>query len=176
MKKDRGDAAFGEFLKKFRVYDISDQDGIAGWMRENFPGMFYILSKAPADRDRREAVFRGMFLTGDESLTSREWIEQNIRSTGPLGALYPVKTWSAPNPFGCMKEGDTPSWFFFLPRGGNDPSDPTKPGWGGQYRREPDGWWRDPPAEAGSDPRATVSRWRPDFQRDFARRMKWSAE
>ena len=26
---------------------------------------------------------------------------------------------------------------------------------------------------AGVDPRETVSRWRPDFQRDFARRMAW---
>jgi hypothetical protein len=33
-----------------------------------------------------------MYLTGDESLTSSEWIEQHIRSKGPLGALYPTKT------------------------------------------------------------------------------------
>lgn len=176
VKKDRGAAAFGEFVKKFHVYDIGDQDGITGWIRGEFPGMFYILAQAPAGRDRRDAVYRGMYLTGDESLTSREWIGQNICSTGALGALYPVKTWTAPNPFGCMKEGDTPSWFFFLPCGGNDPSDPSKPGWGGQFRRDPDGWWRDAPAETGADPRTAVSRWRPDFQRDFARRMRWSAE
>jgi hypothetical protein len=72
-----------------------------------------------------------------------------------------------------MKEGDTPSWFFFLPLGGNDPADPAKPGWGGQFVRERDGWFRDPPAGAGMDPRESVSRWRPDFQRDFATRMRW---
>ena len=114
-----------------------------------------------------------MYLTGDESLTSRDWIEQNIRSKGPLGALYPTKTYTAPNPHGCMKEGDTPSWFFFLPLGGNDPADPSKPGWGGQFQREADGWYRDLPAKEGFDPRSTVSRWRPDFQRDFAKRMAW---
>jgi hypothetical protein len=173
VKHDRGDEGFASFAKKFRVYDIADQDGIADWMRGEFPGMYYILNKAPAGRDRREAVFRGMYLTGDPSLTSREWVEKNVRSTGPLGALYPVKTWTAPNPHACLKEGDTPSWFFFLPLGGNDPDDPSKPGWGGQFQREPDGWWRDPPATDGFEPRTAVSRWRPDFQRDFARRMSW---
>ncbi len=173
VKHDRGPQGLAEFVRKFRVYDINDQDGIADWMRGEFPGMFYILAKAPPGRDKREGTYRGIYLTGDESLTSREWIEKNVRSRGPLGALYPMRTWTAPNPHGCMKEGDTPSWFFFLPHGGNDPNDPSKPGWGGQYRREPDGWFRDLPRTEQFDPRTTVSRWRPDFQADFARRMSW---
>jgi hypothetical protein len=173
VKQDRGTGGFATFVRKFRVYDIADQDGIADWMRAEFPGMFYILAKAPAGRDRRDAVFRGMYLTGDESLTSRTWIDEHVRSRGPLGALYPTKTWTAPNPQGAIKEGDTPSWFFFLPLGGNDPADPSKPGWGGQFVRESDGWFRDQPAEAGKDPRESVSRWRPDFQQDFAKRMAW---
>lgn len=175
-KQDRGVEKFGEFVRKFRVYDIADQDGIAEWIRGEFPGMFYILNKAPQGKDRRAAVFRGMYLTGDGELTSRAWIDENVRSRGPLGALYPTKTWTAPNPHGCMKEGDTPSWFFFLPRGGNDPRDPSKPGWGGQFVREADGWWRDVPAKEGFDPRETVSRWRPAFQADFAQRMAWCVE
>lgn len=176
VKQDRGVEKFGEFVRKFRVYDIADQDGIAEWIRGEFPGMFYILNKAPQGKDRRAAVFRGMYLTGDVELTSRAWIDENVRSRGPLGALYPTKTWTAPNPHGCMKEGDTPSWFFFLPRGGNNPRDPSKPGWGGQFVRETDGWWRDVPAKEGFDPRETVSRWRPAFQADFAQRMAWCVE
>ncbi|OPZ10936.1 MAG: hypothetical protein BWZ10_02276 [candidate division BRC1 bacterium ADurb.BinA364] len=172
-KNERGEAGFREFARKFRVFDIADQDGIADWMRKQFPGMQYILSKAPAGRDKREGVFRGMYLTGDESLTSREWVERNVVQSGPLGALYPMKTWTAPNEHACLKEGDTPSWFFFLPLGGNDPDDPTQPGWGGQYQRQPDGWFGDPPAAADFDPRESVSQWRPEFQRDFARRMAW---
>ena len=174
VKHDRGATGFREFTKKFRVFDIGDQDGIADWMRAEFPGMHYILAKAPPGRDKRESTYRGMYLTGDESLTSREWVERNVTGMGPLGALYPMKTWTAPNKHGCLKEGDTPSWFFFLPLGGNDPADPTRPGWGGQYQRQPDGWYGDLPAQSGVDPRHTVSRWRPDFQRDFARRMAWS--
>jgi hypothetical protein len=173
VRRERGAAGLAQFVRKFRVYDINDQDGIADWMRREFPGMFYLLAQAPAGRDKREGTYRGMYLTGDESLTSGEWIEKHVRRTGPLGALYPTKTWTAPNPHGCLKEGDTPSWFFFLPLGGNDPSDPSKPGWGGQFQREADGWWRDLPRTDTFDPRTTVSRWRPVFQADFARRMAW---
>jgi hypothetical protein len=173
VKTDRGARGLAEFVKKVRVYDISDQDGIAAWMRTEFPGMHYILAQAQPGRDKREGLYRGMYLGGDESLTSPAWIEANVRSRGPLGALYPMKTWTAPNPHACLKEGDTPAWFFFLPRGGNDPADPTKPGWGGQFVREADGWWRDVPAKSGFDPRTTVNQWRPEYQRDFAERMKW---
>ena len=126
-----------------------------------------------ARRDKREGTYRGMYLTGDESLTSREWIKRHVHSAGPLGELYPTKTSTAPNSHGCMKEGDTPSWFFFLPLGGNDPRDPSQPGWGGRYERQADGWYRDVSRQPGVDPRESVSRWRADFQADFARRLKW---
>lgn len=175
VQADRGAGGLAEFIKRFRVYDIADQDGIAEWMWSAFPDMFYILSKAAKGRDKREAVFRGMYLTGDEALTSREWIDRHVRSSGPLGALYPIKTWTAPNQHGCLKEGDTPSWFFFLPCGGNDPADPTRPGWGGQYRKSPEGCYRDD-RSTDKDPRESVSRWRPAFQQDFARRMSWCRE
>jgi hypothetical protein len=176
VKQERGDAGFRDFARKLRVFDVNDQDGIADWMRQKFPGMFYVLSKAPPGRDKRQGTYRGMYLTGDESLTSRAWVESNVRSRGPLGALYPLETWTAPNEHGCLKEGDTPSWLFFLPQGGNDPDDPTRPGWGGQYQRQPDGWYRDLPAAGAFDPRTTVSRWRSAFQADFARRMAWCVE
>jgi hypothetical protein len=173
VRADRGPEGLEAVVARFRVYDINDQDGLADWMRETFPGMRYLLAKAPEGQDKRRGTYRGMYLTGDESLTSREWIETHVRSTGPLGALYPTKTWTAPNPHSCMKEGDTPSWFFFLRAGGNDPDDPTQPGWGGRFRVEPDGWYRDLPITDDFDPRTTVSDHRPAFQADFARRMAW---
>ncbi|MDZ4290166.1 MAG: DUF1593 domain-containing protein [Prosthecobacter sp.] len=167
---------FAPWVKRFRVYDINDQDGIASWMRAEFPGMFYILAQAAPGRDKREGIYRGMYLGGDESLTSRAWFDKHVLNHGPLGALYPVKTWTAPNPHSLMKEGDTPSWFFFLPLGGNNPADPARPGWGGQFQREPDGWYRDFRPADGSDPRQAVNRWRPAFQADFAKRMSWCVE
>ena len=52
VKHDRGTAGLAAFARKFRVYDIGDQDGVADWMRGEFPGAVYILAKAPAGRDR----------------------------------------------------------------------------------------------------------------------------
>ena len=172
VRKERGTDGLSEFISRLHVYDIADQDGIADWLRNEFPGMFYILNKAPAGADKRRAVFRGMYLGGDESLTSRDWITEHVIATGPLGALYPMKTWTAPNPHACMKEGDTPSWFFYLPLGGNNPGDPSQPGWGGKFEKGEGGWWHDPHGEP-TDPRTEVSRWRPQFQKDFAKRMLW---
>jgi hypothetical protein len=173
VKHDRGETGYWTFVQRLRVFDINDQDRIADWMRSEFPGLTYILGKAASGHDKREGIYRGMYLGGDEALTSQEWIDTNVRTKGPLGALYPVKTSNDPNPHGCMKEGDTPSWFFFLPAGGNDPTDPAKRGWGGQYQKADDGWFHDLPAPAGTDPREPVYRWRPIFQADFARRMAW---
>lgn len=173
VKTERGNKGLAHFAARFRVYDISDQDRIADWMCSEFPGLHYILSRPAAGADRREATFRGMYLGGDEALTSLVWIDANIRSKGSLGALYPVQTLTAPNPHGCLKEGDTPSWFFFLPAGGNDPHDPAKLGWGGQFQKSADGWYTDPPATKANPPRESVNRWRPAFQADFAKRMSW---
>ena len=173
VKQDRGPEGLQTFVQRLRVYDINDQDDIADWMRTEFPGMHYILATKPPGRDKRDGTYRGMYLTGDESMTSRAWIDKHVRNKGPLGELYPVDTWTAPNHHGCLKEGDTPSWFYFLPAGGNSPTDPAQAGWGGQFEKQPDGWYRDLPFREGFDPRSTVSRWRPDFQQDFAQRMSW---
>lgn len=171
VKELRGDKGIVRFAACCRIYDIDDQDKIASWIRGEFPGLFYILAKSHEGQDRRKGVYRGIYLTGDESLTGKDWITKNIVASGPLGAAYPMKTWTAPSLQSCMKEGDTPSWFFFLPAGGNDPSDPTKPGWGGRFEKEPDGWFRD--VKSNDDARLEVSRWRPAFQADFAKRMAW---
>ncbi len=71
---------------------------------QQFPDQFYILSKAAEKHDMREGAYRGMYLGGDESLTSADWVDAHVRKEhGPLGALYPTKTWTAPNPNGCLK-------------------------------------------------------------------------
>lgn len=170
VKHDRTAKQFQEFLRRLRVYEIGDQDHLNAWLHAEAPGLYMIDSMAPAGQDQRESAFRGMYLGGDESLTSDQWLVKNGFNVSPLGRLYPRKAWTAPNPYGAMKEGDTPSWFFFLPKGHNDPNDPSKPGWGGQYRKMKDGWWHDLP----DHPRSTVYRWRPEFQADFARRMRWT--
>ncbi|MGE3316035.1 MAG: nucleoside hydrolase-like domain-containing protein [Planctomycetaceae bacterium] len=182
VRQDRGDDGLRKFLAQLRVFDIDDQDRLQPWIFENFPSLFYVLSKSAPKRDKREGAYRGMYLGGDESTTSREWLNQHVRRDhGPLGALYPARTWTDPNPHGALKEGDTPSWFFFRPIGLNDPAHPEWGGLGGRFRNEKNGLWRDVadkmPTEDGKqqklDPRASVWRWRTYFQNDFQARLDW---
>jgi hypothetical protein len=117
-----------------------------------------------------------MYLGGDESLASRDWMEKNIRQDhGPLGALYPPRTWTAPNPHSAIKEGDTPSWFYFLANGLNDPDHPEWGGWGGRFLPMRDRLYTNAhdTVNGMSDARATVSRWRPAFQAEFQARLDW---
>jgi len=179
VRQDRGDAGLRALTARLRIYDVADQDGIAERIISEFPGLFYILGNAPAGRDKRLGVFRGMYLGGDESLTSAAWVTKNIKENhGPLGALYPMKTWTQPNPHGTLKEGDTPSWFYFLPNGAGDPTHPEWGGWGGRFVREHDTVFRDAidTVDGKTEARASVWRWRPAFQSDFAARMNWCVQ
>jgi hypothetical protein len=176
VRQDRSIDALKKFIAKIRVHDINDQDHIAEWIWEEFPGLFYVLSSAAKGKDKREGAYRGMYLGGDESLVSREWMETNIRQNhGPLGALYPTRTWTAPNPYSAIKEGDTPSWFYFLPHGLNDPDHPEWGGWGGRFERDRDRIYTNTvdAVNGATDARATVWRWRPAFQADFQARLDW---
>lgn len=176
VRQERGSNGLAAFARKLRIHDIADQDGIVEWMWREFPGLFYVLNKSPQGRDRREAAFRGLYLGGDLSLVSREWMETNIRQHhGPLGALYPPRTWTAPNPHSAIKEGDTPSWLFFLPDGLCDPAHPEWGGWGGRFTNTHARIYRDAHDTVGdiTDARATTWRWREHFQNDFAARLDW---
>lgn len=176
VREDRGAAGLHVFQSRIRVFDIDDQDRIRDWFQAEFPDVFYVLSKAPPGADKRDGAYRGMYLGGDQSLTSREWVDAHVRlGHGPLGALYPTRTWTAPNPHSTLKEGDTPSWFFFLPNGLSEPTHPEWGGWGGRYVHSQAGLFRDgrDTVGAATEARATVWRWRTAFQADFAARMDW---
>jgi hypothetical protein len=176
VREERGAEGLKKFIAKLRVHDIDDQDKMVEWIWEQFPGMFYVLSKAAKGRDKREGAYRGMYLGGDESLASREWMEKNIRQAhGPLGALYPAHTWTAPNPHSAIKEGDTPSWFYFLPHGLNDPDHPEWGGWGGRFLPMRDRLYTNAHDTVNNvtEARATVWRWRPAFQAGFQARLDW---
>lgn len=188
VRKDRSPAEAARFISRLRVHSIGHQDDTGPWILENFPDLFFVLSSvneadvlghARPRTDSRASVYRGMYLGGDESLTSRAWVDGNVRlGHGPLGALYPDKTWTAPNPHGVLKEGDTPSWFYFLPNGLGDAEHPEWGGWGGRFRHVRGRYYNDAKDRVGDveDGRATVWRWRPAFQNDFAARMDWCVE
>jgi hypothetical protein len=176
VKNTRSDKAYQKFLSKIRVYEINDQDKIFDQLYGEHKVPFYIQAKAPNGVDKREGTYRGVYLGGDESLTSMAWLKENVlENHGPLGKLYPTKTWTAPNPHGVMKEGDTPSWFYFLENGLNIPEQPELGGWGGRFLKNEAGVYRDATDsfEGKTEARAAVYRWRADFQNDWAARMDW---
>jgi len=176
VKHSRSKTAYEAFISKLRVYDINDQDGLYDYIMEEFPALFYILAKAPEGVDKREGAYRGMYLGGDQDLTSRGWIDTHIRNNhGPLGKLYPPKTWTAPNPNGALKEGDTPSWFYFINNGFQDAEQPGWGGWGGRFREVTGNFYRDDKdfADTVINARSTVSRWRTAYQNEFEARMDW---
>jgi len=176
VKHSRSAAEYAHFSERLRVYDINDQDGLYDYILEEFPNLFYILASAGEGEDKREGAYRGMYLGGNEELTSRDWIDDNVRNNhGPLGALYPPETWTEPNSNGALKEGDTPSWFYFMMNGLQGPEQPGWGGWGGRFKPVTGNFYRDDEdfADTVIDARSTVSRWRPDFQNDFQARMDW---
>jgi hypothetical protein len=183
VRQERSRTELEAFLAKLRVYAIGHQDDTGPWITTQFPELFYLLSLAPGGRDKRDSAYRGMYLGGDELLTSPAWVEAHVRTGhGPLGELYPNKTWRAPNPHATLKEGDTPAWFYFLPTGLSDPEQPTWGGWGGRFTPTGGRHFGDaidtvtePATSRGdaSSARATVWRWRAAFQAEFAARMDW---
>ena len=168
------------FVAKLRVHAIGDQDSTGVWIKANFPDLFYIT--------RRYGI-RGMYRGGDESLVSSAWVRANVLGHGALGDLYPDyhggDIWGRVH---GIKEGDTPSFLGLIPNGLGDPSiegwQPNWGGWGGRFQKSDASGlrWEDatdkwPGMERDRDPRmATVYRWRPAWQADFAARLDWCAQ
>ncbi|KAK1700195.1 hypothetical protein BDP55DRAFT_625799 [Colletotrichum godetiae] len=171
------------FVAKLRIYTISDQDNAGSWVRRNWPQLFYIAS---VHHFNRYAVAAWGGISGEEyynfpsfsnqEVISPDWIKQNIRSVGPLGAKYPDTDF--------IVEGDTPSLLYLIPNGLSDPEYPEWGSWGGRYGPVTygEGHYADTvDVLKGASGRtimssqATVWRWREAFQNDFAARIKWSA-
>ena len=73
VQQTRSEDELREFLSKLRVYDVLGQDDAGTWIAKNFPDLLYI---------RATGVYGWA--------PSDEWIDENVQSHGPLGAVYPV--------------------------------------------------------------------------------------
>ncbi|MFG6416166.1 nucleoside hydrolase-like domain-containing protein [Roseateles sp. DC23W] len=194
VRATRSPEALAAFVAKLRVYAISDQDDSGPWLRQNFPGLFYIVSPGYAPGGAYHHAtwsgisgdnFHGRFAGADFSVVTNEWLERNIHRKGPLGAEYP--RWE------FLMEGDTPSFMNLIDNGLATPERPDWGGWGGRYelytprlqrwhfQAETRPIWSDAQDEVlGTDGRwhttnhATIWRWRQAFQNDFAARMDWT--
>jgi hypothetical protein len=203
IKNTKTEAEAEKLYAKLRVYAISDQDDSGIWIRNNFPGLFYIVS--PGD-DYGSATWSAInsYIHGiNNEKISNSWLKENIQQGhGPLGAAYPDVAWGT--------EGDTPSWLSLIPNGLNEPEHQDWGGWGGRYelyrpdfslqkkgssgvpaQAENRPIWTNAadtytpymPSEYGraikkdtntfSGDKVTLWRWRDDFQHDFAARMDW---
>jgi hypothetical protein len=194
VEKNRSHQALQEFIRKLRVYTISDQDDSGPWMRQEFPELFYIVTPSNAFgvplgvEDFIPATWRGISSQGfyegsgvDSTKVLEPWLDANIRSKGPLGAVYPPTEFSM--------EGDTPSWFSLVNNGLNSYRNPGWGGWGGRYEwriyyGESRPIWTQGIASSDtvtgmggklySSDFATIWRWRDAFQNDFSARMDWT--
>ncbi len=198
VRATRSPEQLAAFIAKLRVSSISDQDDAGPWIRREFPALFYIVQpSAPNSGEYLYATWTGIsgdayYRNGDgadSSLVTNEWLDQNIRSQGSFGKLYPK--------FLFIMEGDTPSWLNLIPNGLASWQRPDFGGWGGryiyrqQYAKSHPIWTQggdefgrttSQDSVVGIDGRehlsdqATIWRWRQAYQNDFAARMAWTVE
>jgi len=194
VSHNRNKAELAAFISRMRVYDIAGQDDCGGWICHNFPSIFWLRSV-----DMFQAISVRIarpfppYVTGPNLETfTTDWVAENVRNHGPLGALYPERKWKY--------EGDTPAYLHLLPIGLNDPEKFTHGGWGGRFNlarttnpptfnkrytegekefhnfemhtRAKDTWHYK--GKTYSSHYAGLFRWREPFQNDFAARMDWS--
>lgn len=200
VKSTRTKRETDHFMSKLRVYAINDQDrkfhpdnkGTGEWIKMNFPDLHYIESgplhflytgayRGIYQNDESDSTF--IVKEGMEVLNSRGWVQKNITPYGTLGKRYPSdvnqNTRTTRNTQG-VKEGDTPSWFYFMLNGLNDYEHPEWGGWGGRYEHasrkqyydgQDDHWSKT--ADGRLRRKWTVARWREAYQNDFAARIRW---
>ena len=125
VKQTRTPEELKEFVRKFRIYTITDQDMAWGnrmnraysshmWLRQEFKDDLQFIWDEGTWQEQCE-------------LGKQNWIrhQTGIQVCGALGKVYPNYKWGV--------EGDTPSFLYVLPNGLNDPDDPMQCGWAGYH-------------------------------------------
>ena len=194
VRATRTPAQLAKFVAKLRVYTVSDQDDSGPWIRQNFTNLFYIASPGFHSLGGYHYAawpgisgdnFHGRFTGADSNIVSNPWLDEHIRSKGPLGRQYPFMKY--------LMEGDTPTFLYLINNGLGSPEHPDWGSWGGRYEfytppfrkwhltAETRPFWADAQDEVlGLDGKwhtgnkETIWRWRPAYQNDFEARMNWS--
>jgi hypothetical protein len=196
VRATRPPADVARFVAGLRVYAISDQDDAGPWIRREFPTLFYIVQPSgPDSGEYLYATWTGIsgdvyYRNGagaDSTTVTNEWLDEHVRSKGPLGKHYPK--------FAFIMEGDTPSFLGLTNNGLNSFRNASWGGWGGRYvYRQPYGETRPIWTQGGDlfgrvtsqdsvigidgrtyvSDQATIWRWRKAFQHDLAARMDWT--
>ena len=127
IKQTRSAEELKKFVRKFRIYTITDQDmhynmrmnraySSHQWLRQAFQDDLQFIWDEGTWQEQCE-------------LGKRNWTmhQQHIQGIGALGKEYPDYKWGV--------EGDTPSFLYVMPNGLNDPEDPAQAGWAGYHQR-----------------------------------------
>jgi hypothetical protein len=173
VKQTRTEEDLKKFVRKFRIYTITDQDMAYNnrmnraysshqWLRQEFKDDLQFIWDEGTWQEQCE-------------LGKRHWQQHqdNIQGRGALGSEYPTYKWGV--------EGDTPSFLYVMPNGLNSPEDPLQVGWAGYHERGicPDSltiaWnsWQEPIRSISV---GYKQRFYPDELNDFMARMQWAAE
>lgn len=190
-------------IAKLRVYTISDQDDSGPWIRKNFPELFYIVSPGDDYGSSTWIAITGVVGGINNDEISNTWLAHNIQQGhGPLGAKYPdvaygmegdTPSWLSLLPTG-LSDPEHPEYggwggryelykpdFDSLKKG--DSGVPSEPETRAIWTNGIDSYTPAIHNEYGravrrdtltiTDNKATLWRWRDDFQNDFAARMDW---
>ena len=173
VKQTRSTEELKRFVRKFRIYTITDQDmqynmrmdraySSHMWLRREFKDDLQFIWDEGTWQEQCE-------------LGKRHWQQhkENIQGKGALGKEYPTYKWGV--------EGDTPSFLYVMPNGLNDPEDPHQAGWAGYHERGmcPDSlttaWtsWQEPLRSISV---GYKQRFYSDELGDFMARMQWADE
>jgi len=173
VKQTRSAEELKRFIKKFRLYTITDQDMHYN-MRMNRAYSSHQWLRKQFENDLQFIWDEGTWQEQCE-LGKQHWQEhtKSIQGKGELGKIYPNYKWGV--------EGDTPSFLYMMPNGLNDPEDPHQAGWAGYHER---GLCADSLTTAWTsweEPIRNISigykrRFYPDELNDFKSRMQWADE
>ena len=173
VKQTRNNDEVKNFVRKFRLFTITDQDmqynmrmnraySSHMWLRKEFADDLQFIWDEGAWQEQCE-------------LGKQHWAQhqQYIQGHGALGKEYPNYKWGV--------EGDTPSFLYVMPNGLNDPEYPHQAGWAGYHER---GLCADSLTTVWTswqEPVRSISvgykrRFYPDELGDFCARMQWAAE
>ena len=173
VKQTRSDDEVKDFVRKFRLFTITDQD-MQYSMRMNRAYSSHLWLRQDFQDDLQFIWDEGAWQEQCE-LGKRHWQQHKdmIQGKGALGREYPDYKWGV--------EGDTPSFLYVMPHGLNDPEDPHQAGWAGYHER---GLCADSLTTAWTswqEPLRSISvgykqRFYPDELNDFCARMQWADE
>lgn len=206
IRETESAAEANKLISKLRVYTISDQDDSGSWIRKNFPNLFYVVSPGDDYGSATWSAINEFIPGINNGVISNSWLAQHIQQGhGPLGAIYPDVAYGmegdTPSWLNLIPNGlnypEHPEWGGWGGRYEHykpefDPSSKGNSGVPNEPESRPiwtnavDTYTPYVHSEYGrsvqrdtvtfTNNKASLFRWRVDFQNDFASRMDWSTE